>query len=436
MPYKGTQKRRQSDKANPANPSPEAAEAVESRQAQGPASTSASRKAISMKAKASKDDSTPAAPRLPPEVALKAKGPTEAKTGGPFTEAIFAPDGISAYQVKTARYSPEAPGFEEVCKNTYSSLAASSRGFSDLVTPELFRLYVAELLWLRWYGVNRAEGEDLPPDIEQLLSRVDTTVIEVPEPIYKWLLTFGTLMAPTGEKLKTQVLPAPREWIGGFPGFWGPVNQETHNLYEELPSLGLCTERVRASLHEPYAPRYVSELDPRLNENALGFGRVAMVRPGQRSYLSDLGFSINEVPTDTNAWGFSMAVLRRVSNALTETCSETFRLTPWSVLGTNPTGSIAQLTLWRPVITEPNGTPITKGEVSGESLIRSTTTLVGVSLTYLLQLYKEPALDPANGPNASPATNSWCCVTHTQADPLPQEWSDNRNVRRTFFPPR
>ena len=116
--------------------------------------------------------------------------------------------------------------------------------------------------------------------------------------------------------------------------------------------------------------------------------------PGQRSYLSDLGFAPDELPSDTNAWGFSFAVLRRVSNALVETCSETFRLTQWSVLGTNPTGSSSQLTLWRPVPSKHPGESITKGEVAGESLIKSTPTNIGVSLTYLSQLYKEPARDP------------------------------------------
>lgn len=72
----------------------------------------------------------------------------------------------------TPRYSPEVPSFEGVWDNVYTSLSASSRGFSDLVTPELFRLYVVELLWLRWYGIARAEGEDLPPHIETFIDWV------------------------------------------------------------------------------------------------------------------------------------------------------------------------------------------------------------------------------------------------------------------------
>lgn len=196
-------------------------------------------------------------------------------------------------------------------------------------------------------AVARAE-EDLPPAVESLLSRVDQAVLEVPEPVYKWLYTFGTIISPTGESLKLQTPPLPEIPINGFPGFWGPVDENTHNLYEELPSLGLCHEHVRRSLAEPFVPNYISDLDGALNGNVIGFGRATQVCPSQRTYLEDVGYRPDENPGDTNPWGFSFQVLRRVSNAFVESSSETFRLTKWSVVDTNSVGSICQLTLWLP----------------------------------------------------------------------------------------
>lgn len=88
----------------------------------------------------------------------------------------------------------------------------------------------------------------------------------------------------------------PNQETAGHRGSWGPVNVDTHNLYEELPCMFLVNERVRRSLVEPQDRNYVSDLDPNLNGNAIGFGPVSPLKLSQRQRLCDLGYTPHDDP--------------------------------------------------------------------------------------------------------------------------------------------
>ena len=79
-------------------------------------------------------------------------------------------------------------------------LSSTKSDFQSQISGELFRVYVAELLWLRW-GQCFAVMAILFLSMRQALDRASESPIIIPEPIYLWLISFGEILASTGERL-------------------------------------------------------------------------------------------------------------------------------------------------------------------------------------------------------------------------------------------
>lgn len=171
---------------------------------------------ISVDAKAGKVDSQPAPPRMSDKAKTAAtKGPSPTKDEGLFKEAIFSPDCITDYPVdREARYAPTAQCFETICSQTYGILTASNRQFSNAVTPELYRVYVAQLLWLRFLHVSIAQTDLLDYTSSELVALASQNPLSVPAPIALWLQSFGTVTSATGERIRLAVPDLPRQAQG------------------------------------------------------------------------------------------------------------------------------------------------------------------------------------------------------------------------------
>ena len=129
-----------------------------------------------------------------------------------YRDAIFAPDQVSDYQVHHHTYSPDAAAFETICHQTFSMLSSVKSDFQSQVSSELFRVFVAELLWLRWGQVLRGQGDHIPEVMREALDRASQAPITVPEPIHLWLMSFGEIVASTGERIRMS--PTPKKSIG------------------------------------------------------------------------------------------------------------------------------------------------------------------------------------------------------------------------------
>lgn len=351
-----------------------------------------------------------------------------------YRDAVFAPDQVSDYQVHHHRYSPDSAAFETVCHQTYSMLSSTKSDFQSQVSGELFRVYVAELLWLRWGQVLRSQGDHIPELMREALDRASEAPIMVPEPIYLWLMSYGEILASTGERILMSAPQLPTVDVDGHHGFWGPVALANHNLYEALPALGLCHERVRHTLAPGAAPAYVSVLGAALNANAIGFGEAPRPRPAVATRLLDIGYTAANDPEDTNQFGLSFSVLRRVSEALEKT--EVFRLQHVIIGETPKSGSSCQFVITAPV--DPAGMPVGARPIAGSLITASfqhnTSATLGAAVVFQSQRRKEPT---GGGPVPGAQNNAWCCLTTDPAAAAPQvdqAWVDSRNDRLNVLP--
>lgn len=76
-----------------------------------------------------------------------------------------------------------------------------------------------------------------------------TQVFSILELLLIYLKQYGTVVPPTDVHRIHPVFPdLPTHRINRFDGYYGPLNADTHNLYEEIPCLGVIAEAIRQAI--------------------------------------------------------------------------------------------------------------------------------------------------------------------------------------------
>lgn len=88
----------------------------------------------------------------------------------------------------------------------------------------------------------------------------ENSTFVVPEPIMTQLSVIGTTQTTTRERLFPEFPSLPIEEINGHGGYYGRISEQNHNLYEELPCLGVTSEALRASISNAAPGPYPSAL--------------------------------------------------------------------------------------------------------------------------------------------------------------------------------
>lgn len=183
-------------------------------------------------------------------------------------------------------------------------------------------------MWLRIIQLKRSNGQALTKAEEQMLTMCETTTFTVPMPIYLYLQALGVVKAAsTGQQLIPSFPALPVTPIQGFGGYFGAVDDETHNLYEEFPTLGVTTEGLRRSISDAAAGNCTSSLAPQnaqVNQNLLGYTPLVGRRPESKNQFLAAGVAPDQFPETIQNTGFSYDILYLMSNWLQTT--KTFKL--------------------------------------------------------------------------------------------------------------
>lgn len=126
------------------------------------------------------------------------------------------------------------------------------------------------MLWLRIISLKQKNSQPLTQSKMDLLTLVQTTTFVVPEPILLQLRQIGNVVSLTKQHLYPEFPPLPTSAIAGHGGYFGDFEVEVgqapdpllHNLYEEIPYLGVVSEAVRAA---------VSNMPPGLYQSILTY---------------------------------------------------------------------------------------------------------------------------------------------------------------------
>ncbi|XP_024894021.1 uncharacterized protein LOC112468878 isoform X2 [Temnothorax curvispinosus] len=343
----------------------------------------------------------------------------------PVRNSVFA-HGIGIREVNAnRRMTPAASSLIEVSRYVYRELITDDFNIQKSIVPEYLDYYATALLWFRITKLKCLAHDVLTQEEERLLSIITGCSLYVPEPFMLQLLMFGRIQTLTGAHLCSEFPPLPTEVVQGFGGYYGPISADTHNLYEEIPCLGVTSESVRHSISNDPPGRYHSSLERPAdniipNENLLGFKPLGARCEEAKNFAFFAGITSEEFPVSLPNTGINLDFIRSISGILSRT--KTFKTTRLDITTMAESGSITQAIMQKPIpateTTQKRGEIYSFANFGGQDLASA----YGLGLVYTPNLFKE-GLTPG-------LIAEWCCINTP-----PVEYINNRNDRRDTIPP-
>ncbi|XP_072758698.1 uncharacterized protein [Anoplolepis gracilipes] len=154
----------------------------------------------------------------------------------------------------------------------------------------------------------------------------------------------------TREHLTPTIRDLPTSVIAGNGGYYGPINVDTHNMYEEIPCLGVLSEAVRQTVSNAPPGPYQSTLQtPGVvpNANLLGFKPLSIRRNEAKNLAYDVGITQDLYPEFPNNSGLNINLMYAISAYVTQT--KNFKVTTLSIDSLPETGSTTQAIIQWPL---------------------------------------------------------------------------------------
>lgn len=152
-------------------------------------------------------------------------------------------------------FSPSAPALIDISRQCYAELITDESNLTKTILPEYVDYYSTALLWMRIVTLKQKNSQPLTLEENDLLTLVQTTAFVVSEPILLQLRQLGNVVSTTKQHMYPQFPPLPTEVIANHGGYYGELvipdddtDVDIHNLYEEIPCLGVLSEAVKAAI--------------------------------------------------------------------------------------------------------------------------------------------------------------------------------------------
>lgn len=370
---------------------------------------------------------------LPPPTKLNDTSHVKLTEANPAEGSLFNP-GVAVREVEPrTTFSPSVPALIDISRAIYMEMVTADPNIAKIMLPEYFYYYSTALLWLRIVSLKKKNQQEMTTPEHELFHLTQKAQFIVPEPIQMQLQHLGNIESSFQQHLYPTFPPLPTTEIQNFGGYHGildlpgeGVDDDVHNLYEEIPCLGVLGEAVRVATgnHQPgpYAS-LVQFQGQQPNDNLLGFTSLGARRSEPKNLALNCRITEISFPSFPESTGFNFKFVQAISVAIQNI--KTFKNITVNFLLMSELGSPSQLMIARPI---PDAYSIcSRGSQIITSLIGSPNHVFGAGMFYNSQLFKE------NSSRGS--SESWCLITPTVAIPTPPEWIANRNNRRNLPEP-
>uniref|UniRef100_A0A2S2NZP7 Uncharacterized protein n=1 Tax=Schizaphis graminum TaxID=13262 RepID=A0A2S2NZP7_SCHGA len=329
-------------------------------------------------------------------------------------------------------FTSSTPAAIEVSRLVYGQLLYYNPSLYQILLPEYLDYYTTACIWMRMITIKNTNGQSIDEAEREVLSIIGSFSFCVPKPIMLQLEKLGNVVNMCGHHLFATFPTLPQEQIGGRGGYYGVlqppgpgVDDSLHNLYEEIPCLGVLSEAIMNAISNaepgPYRSVVTYEgLQP--NQNLIGF------RPlGHRhSQAKNVAFgaeitevSFSEYPVNT---AMNFELLFTISGILKNT--KGFEVSNVIFSKLSKVGSVSQTVISRPLTTDKQINLLST--IRPTSFAKESPEYFGEAIFFCHQLMKE------SGPNADHTT--WCMISPVAELPIPPQWVNNRNLRRNMLP--
>ncbi|KYM97721.1 hypothetical protein ALC62_11581 [Cyphomyrmex costatus] len=253
------------------------------------------------------------------------------------------------------------------------------------------------------------------------MSLEEVNLFTIPEPILLQLQVFGSVQTRTGEHLYPWFPKLPTSQIGEYGGFYGPVTKDNHNLYEEIPCLGVLSEAVRQSISDAPPGQYASSLNTdelTMTENLLGYFPLGIRDNEAKNIAFDAGIKVDLFPSYPYNTGMNLKLIMSISNIIAQT--KVFELFTVNFNDLAKEGSVIQTVMVHPISPKIRGQQEKHGKLQVTSLMSEYFSLTA-GIVFCPQLWKKGS--------TKTSAKSWSCAV-----PVNKTWITNRNERRTTLP--
>lgn len=385
-------------------------------------------------ATAAKPKGGPASPKVtPPTQQHRNVNPTPQRNEPLYAEAIFGTD-ISVVELAPLQsITPNLSKTVDVADSAYAEWATDDQMLARKMTQYEFRYYVTSLTWLRIIDLKAKFSRTALTSAEKDIRKAtEHMTFNVPAPVHVYLSSLGAVNDKAGKRTEVLFPNLPTAVRGGKGGYHtAAVDVNSHNLYEEIPTLGIMGDVLMALATGGQNPPVNVPLDipanSSLNENCLGY----VTTPGQqrpeisqnlrRFGITDAAFAEFQAGTR-----FNLRLLSAQSALIGD--MDTFKVEKVLFANLSADGTLAVAIQSKPDLTVDGTLTWRQRTVQTMSPEASSAALMGAGNFCGFQLRKEDG----TGANASEERSRWCCLSSTDhaAWPIPNAWSNNRNDRR------
>lgn len=375
----------------------------------------------------------PASGELPAPTHLQS-APTPQRNESIISEAIFGVD-VSVTEIAPRQeFSASYNRLIDVSMETYQNLRADEKQLDRIIMKEEMSYYTTSLLWMKLIDVKAKEGNQALTSEEKAIRKaVSEEHFNVPQPIFAMLHEIGNFTDKMGKETRHQVPNLPITVVQGLGGYHAAaVNQDTHNLFEEVPSLGIAGDMVMAlasAVPEPI-PNFRIGRPENTQFTANLVGNTTPIGPRRPEIIQRLaGYGITADAFQEYAAGtrFNLKYVKSLSDMIGK--FETFKIEKVNFKALTLNGGESQIVKSRPSETE-DPERWNERHVQTISAATSSVATMGAAYCFGFQTYKEDG----PGENRAQTTANWSCITGTREHPwlMPDAWYNNRNARRNL----
>jgi hypothetical protein len=176
------------------------------------------------------------------------RAPTAQRNESIIAESIFGIDVFVTEIAPRQEFNASYNRLVDMSLETYQNFRADERQLDRILAKEEMAYYATSLLWFKLLDVKAKEGNvALTSEEKAIRKAVTDEQLNVPQPVYAMLSEVGNYTDKMGQETKHQVPALPTTVVQGFGGYpANAIDLNTHNLFEEVPSMDIAGDMVMA----------------------------------------------------------------------------------------------------------------------------------------------------------------------------------------------
>jgi hypothetical protein len=337
--------------------------------------------------------------------------PTPQRNEPIISEAIFGVDVHVTAIDPRQNFATNLGKLPLLAAEVYNSYQPDEKQLDRQLIKEELVYYSTGLMWLKLIDVKAKQGRQALTSAEKDIRKATQEIeFNVPQPIHAYLSQIGNVTDKMGEETELEVPALPVAVAQGFGGYHANVlNQETHNLFEEVPLLGIAGDMVMAAsgaVEEPIFNHHIEIPEgSRMTRNLCGcITPIGPRRIEVRQWLAGYQITPTNFPEYIPGTRFNLRYMMSISDTFGK--YDTFRNEKVCFRRLTLAGGESQIMTTRPTPQGDQTMSWTTTSVQPTSSGCESAAEMGASYVFGFHLYKEDR----DGPTLTLRSLNWSCV--------------------------